>query len=334
MLELSKESIDIVMPWVDGSDMEWQKEKKKYDETTSNGDNRIIRYRDWEMLPYWFRGIEKYAPWVRKIHFITWGHLPKWLNTENKKLNIVKHSEYIPSKYLPTFSSHPIELNIFRIKDLSEQFIYMNDDTYIVAPVSQKDFFEKGLPKDCALEAIHQFKRGGIDHIVANDLEALNANFSKQQVIRKNRKKWYSLQYKKHMLKNLYVAPYKNFVGFENPHIALPFLKSTFVEVWGREFDVLDKTCHNKFRSISDVNQWLMRYWQFASGKFIPGNVELGRFFAIGKDDNNIKNAILNQKYKIICLSDDDENLNFDLEKKKICSYFEEILPEKSTFEL
>ena len=330
---MMKNVIDIVVPWVDGNDPIWQEDKKKFADD-SDGDKRIIRYRDWEMLPYWFRGVEKYLPWVRKIHFITYGHLPEWLNIKNPKLNIVNHRDYIPDKYLPTFSANPIELNMFRIEDLSEQFIYANDDMFFVKEMKPEDFFESGLPKDCALEAIHQFRKGGIDHMVANDLEIINANFNKREMMKKNLKKWYCLKYKKALLKNIYLAPCRNFVGFENQHLPQAFLKSTFKEIWEKEYDILDKTSANKFRTALDVNQWLMRYWQFASGKFLPGTIDKGKFFAIGKDDEKIREAITEQKYKMICLSDDDEHLNFDEEKEKICEWFTEIFPEKSSFEL
>ena len=73
-------NIDFVIPWVDGSDPAWRKEKYKYmgiDEPDA-GDER---YRDMGLLKYWFRAVEAYAPWVNQIHFITWGHLPDWLNT-------------------------------------------------------------------------------------------------------------------------------------------------------------------------------------------------------------------------------------------------------------
>ena len=85
--------IDFVITWVDGNDPEWQKERNKYlsDKIDLNSNqNADCRYRDIGTLRYWFRAVEKYAPWVNKIHFITWGHLPKWLNTEHEKLNIVK----------------------------------------------------------------------------------------------------------------------------------------------------------------------------------------------------------------------------------------------------
>ena len=77
------EGIDFVITWVDGSDPVWQLEKKKTLEDSgmkAKTDDRKERYRDWDNLRYWFRGVEQFAPWVRKIHFVTWGHLPEWLD--------------------------------------------------------------------------------------------------------------------------------------------------------------------------------------------------------------------------------------------------------------
>ena len=122
--------IDFVVTWVDGNDPIWQAEKAKYS-PNKNADNRNVRFRDWDNMQYWFRAVEKFAPWVNKIHFVTYGHLPKWLNTDNPKLNIVKHSDFIPKEYLPTFSSHSIELNLHRIEGLAERFVYFNDDMFL-----------------------------------------------------------------------------------------------------------------------------------------------------------------------------------------------------------
>ena len=81
------DKIDFVVTWVDGSDPIWQKVKNQY--SAEGADTRVTRYRDWDQLKYWFRAVEKYAPWVNKVHFVTFGHLPQWLNTDNPKLNIV-----------------------------------------------------------------------------------------------------------------------------------------------------------------------------------------------------------------------------------------------------
>ncbi len=66
-------AIDFVIAWVDGSDPEWQKERDKY--RGAAGESAENLYRDWDNVPYWFRGVEKFAPWVNKIHFVTCGHL-------------------------------------------------------------------------------------------------------------------------------------------------------------------------------------------------------------------------------------------------------------------
>ena len=148
--------IDFVVTWVDGSDEKWLKEKNKY-KADKNQDASNTRYRDYEIIKYFFRSVEKYAPWVNKIYFITWGHVPKWLNSKNPKLVIVKHKDFIPKKYLPTFNSCAIELNMHRIKDLSETFVYFNDDMVLNNYTKEKDFFENGYPYsklDCYKEAI------------------------------------------------------------------------------------------------------------------------------------------------------------------------------------
>lgn len=76
--------------------------------------------------------MERFAPWVRRIHFITWGHLPAWLDTAHPKLHVVNHAEYMPAEYLPTFNSNTIELNIARIEGLAERFVLFNDDTFLL----------------------------------------------------------------------------------------------------------------------------------------------------------------------------------------------------------
>ena len=63
--------IDFVIPWVDGNDPKWKIEKDKYSPTKADESNASNRYRDWGLLPYWFRAVEKYTPWVNKIYFVT-----------------------------------------------------------------------------------------------------------------------------------------------------------------------------------------------------------------------------------------------------------------------
>lgn len=137
--------IDFVITWVDGNDPDWQKQKMEYSiqpDLSQKQDDRKERYRDWDLLRYWFRGVERFAPWVRRIHFVTWGHLPSWLNKEHPKLNIVNHKDFIPEKYLPTFNSHAIEWNMHRIPGLAENFVYFNDDMFLIKKVRPEQYFK------------------------------------------------------------------------------------------------------------------------------------------------------------------------------------------------
>ena len=316
-------SIDIVLAWVDGSDEKWLAEKNQY--SVNGGDAAVNRYRDWDLLRFWFRGVEKFMPWVDTIHFVTWGHTPSWLDLSNPKLHVVKHSDYIPSKHLPTFSSHTIELNFHNIPGLSNNFIYFNDDMFVVNKMESTDFFRNDLPVDCPIEVPLRFHKGGIDHIIANDVMVINDHFNKRDVVKKNLDKWLCL-------KNIYMLPVESFSSFDNPHLPLAYNKTTLNAVWDAEPTLLDETCSHKFRTDADVNQWLFRYWQFATGNFEKGKPQ-GKFFSIGRDDSQIKEAIESKKYKMICLSDDNVNVDFEKEKEFLISEFSKILPEKSTFE-
>jgi len=325
--------IDFVIPWVDGGDEEWIKQKQKYS-AQPEADSSSSRYRDWEVLRYWFRGVEKFAPWVRTVHFITCGQCPEWLNKEHKKLHFVTHQEYIPEEFLPTFSSHTIELNLHRIKGLSEQFVYFNDDVFLTSRVSPSDFFKKGLPCDRAVmnavanTDIHNF----MPHILMNNMGIINMHFGRE-TLKRDWKKWYSLIYGRDMLKNILLRPWNYYTGFSNYHLCTPFLKSTFAEVWREEPEILSQTCSRKFRSKSDVNQYLMRYWQFLSGRFVPGKLA-GVYLTIGQDSaDKICQAIVSGKYKAVCVNDDPFEIDFELEKKNLVRAFERILPEKSGFE-
>lgn len=325
--------IDLIVPWVNGGDPDWQREKARF--SGAGGDQRIIRYRDWGLMKYWFRGVEKFLPWVRKIHFVTWGHLPEKLYTENPKLHIIRHSEYIPAKYLPTFSANVIEMNFFRIEELSECFIYANDDMFFLRPLEERFFFRNDLPVDAAIQNVLQFTRSdGIDGMVKNDLLSLNLHFKKHEAIAANKRKWFSPVYGAGMLKNLYLHPFGNFTGFIDTHLPYAYLKSTFREVYDTCTEKLEETFSHKIRTQEDVNQWLCRYWQFASGKFSPGKPNRGRFLVIGKDDAEIERIVSTGAVPMICLSDDEETIDFEKEKQFLTDCFERLLPEKSSFEI
>ncbi|GFT50884.1 hypothetical protein NPIL_95291 [Nephila pilipes] len=100
------------------------------------------RFTDNEELRYSLRSLEKHAPWVQHIYIITNGQIPYWLNLDNPLVSIVTHEEIFPNKsHLPTFSSPAIECHLHRIPNLSQKFIYLNDDVMFGRDVWPEDFY-------------------------------------------------------------------------------------------------------------------------------------------------------------------------------------------------
>ena len=283
-----------------------------------------------------FRGIEKYASWVNNIYFVTWGHIPKFLNTNHPKIKIVKHEEFIPKEYLPTFNSNVIELNIHRIEGLSEKFILLNDDFFFLKETKQEDFFKKGKPTDVYVEYMQLATLYNDVHFMmkANILSIINKQFCKKECVRKNFWKFLNVKYGNFNFKTLYSMKFKNkFVGFWNFHAPYSYLKETFRKVWEKEEVALRLACKNKFRASSDLGHYLCRYWQMVSGNFETKKDESK--YLIFKDDNteNIK-ELKSGKYKYVCINDAYMDIDFEKSRDEINAVLQEIFPKKSSFEL
>ena len=335
-------NIDVVIPWVDGNDPNWQMLKDQY-KGVKSADKSESRYRDWDNLQYVFRGIEKFWPWVNRVFLITCGQKPQWLNTNCEKLKLVNHTDYIPKEYLPTFSSHTIELNLHRIEELSEHFIYMNDDYFPIRPLKPTDFFRDGLPCDSALQqtllSIYVPDNTNIQHIDFTNLALLNARFRKRNVTKGNLYRWYGPYLGIHGMIQAYSKANQHFfTGFNMFHSAQPFLKSIFATVWQHYHDYLHEHCQNKFRQYTDVNQWLIRYWQLAENKFAPYNKMKQRklFSPTLSNCDEIISSIKQQKYDIITINDNPllSRNDFTTIKPRINEALDSLLSHKSDFEI
>ena len=326
--------IDFVICWVDGTDPQWHVQKNRY--RNADDEDEECRYRDWDLLKYWFRAVEAFAPWVNRIHFVTCGQIPSWLNTNHPKLKIIHHEDYIPKEYLPTFSSHVIELNLHRIEGLSEHFVYFNDDMFLNRPVQPVDFFRNNLPRDTAV--LNSFcPAGGIHayiHAVCNVMSFLNKHFDKHAVMLKNLSGWFHPCYGKHILKNLYYWPSRSFSGLYNGHIPSSMCRSTFDDVWKLEPELLDRTCKNRFRNLQDVNQYIMSYYQICTGRFSPRSSQFGKCYSIGAETTELLKDITHGKHKTICVNDNSNVTHPEQEKAVIGAAFQKRYPNKSSFEL
>lgn len=328
--------IDFVVSWVDGNDPTWRAEKAGY--TPGLGcDDRDERYRDWGQMRYWFRGVEKFAPWVRKIHFVTWGHLPPWLDTANPKLHIVKHSDYIPSEYLPTFCSDTIELFMHRIDGLAEHFVYFNSDMFCIAPLSPDLFFHDGKPRDMLAfqPVVANPKSPAMSYLYLNNIMLLARHFQKRENVRRQPGAYFKIGYPPlYFCYNLLELAFPLYTGLYTAHNPSPFLKRTFQEVWDAEGAYLRQSQMGKFRDREHITQYALREWQKLSGNFVPTNVHRD-FQYFNMDDKNPKlfKTIRTQKKKVVCINEANREIDLDRFKQEIGQAFAAILPEKSSFE-
>jgi hypothetical protein len=159
--KLRKLKIDIVYLWCDGSDPAFMTKKRMAAARVGRVEhksNTLARYTDSGELRFSLRSLEKYAPWINHVFIVTNDQVPLWLNTTNKKVTVVDQSQIIPKKYKPSllFSSPAIESYLHRIPNLSEHFLYANDDMFFGSDVEPWFFFDrKGNP------IIRGFRIGG-----------------------------------------------------------------------------------------------------------------------------------------------------------------------------
>ena len=127
--------IDAVITYVNGSDPEW---KKQYAAVAGKEPSR--RYRDWGMLEWQVGNIRRFLPFIDKIFLVV--ALPSQVPAGlEDKVEVVLHKDFIPEQYLPTFNCNTIEMYLYRIKGMSDKYLYINDDCIPVAPGSEDEFF-------------------------------------------------------------------------------------------------------------------------------------------------------------------------------------------------
>ncbi len=338
---MKTKAIDIVIAWVDGSDPVWLEDKKntmRKQGMSVKVDDREERYRDWEILQYLFRGIEKFAPWVRTVHFVTYGHLPKWMNVQNSKLHIVNHKDFIPAQYLPTFNSHTIEWNFHRIKGLSDQFIYFNDDIFLLKNVEPEDFFKNGKPVDMlALQPdVTNVEDTTMPYIYLNNAMLLAKYFDKRENMKKQPGAYFHIGYPPmYFFYNMLEVMFPRFTGFYTVHGPSPLKKSTYEKLWDLEGEFLDQVCSHPFRHKEDVNQYVLREYAKLSGDFVPKNVnKFCKYYNLQSENKNLVETITKQKAPVVCINDSNMKIPYERVKQELKQAFEQILPKKSSFEL
>lgn len=306
--------IDLVYLWVNSSDEAWQSKKSQY--SMSGYDKEAIstcRFIDNEELKYSLRSVEKYASWVNKIFIVTDNQVPVWLNINHPKIKIINHKEIIPEDKLPLFNSCAIETRLPFIPDLSEYFLYANDDTMFWDYVEPEFFFEDGKPI-CRFHKVISKK--------------------KQRTMLYG----YTIQRAYDILSKKYHLNFKPAFPHHNIDI---YKKSSFLSCINEFPNEFAETLNHRFREFSDLERVIVSYYMLAKGDGVEKFIRLNWFdrVVLKKQADarcfSVKQScipkIMKANTKLICLNDTcDTTPDARLEVKKILN---SKFPDKSTFE-
>lgn len=171
--------IDAVITWVDGSDPSFIANKNKYAALELSEKPDIIsmglldtRFNNIGEVVYCIKLIRKNIEWAGRIFLVTNGQVPVFLTDAFKnKYNIVliTHEQIFTNYeyFLPVFNSQSIEAMLCNIPGLSEDFLYFNDDFFVIQKIGLEEFklgqkyMVRGLRrfKNIWLDRVHRFLR-------------------------------------------------------------------------------------------------------------------------------------------------------------------------------
>ncbi len=149
--------IDAVFTWVDGNDQKHIDKMMPFLAGNNSWKNKKFktRFQQVNEIEYSVRSIIKFASFIKNIYIVTDNQTPSFLKEYNEtksenepEIKIIDHSVIFRDclDVLPVFNSMSIETMIYKIPDLSEHFVYFNDDFILFNPIKPSDFFIDGLP--------------------------------------------------------------------------------------------------------------------------------------------------------------------------------------------
>lgn len=300
--------IDLVYCWVNSNDKTWQERLNTFLQQNENPNkdytkllSKDCHYREFGELKYSLRSVEKNIPWINKIFIITDKQVPQWLNTQNPKIRIVDHSEIIPQKNLPLFNSCAIESRIPYIEELSEHFIYANDDILFWNKADKNFFFEGD-------KAICRFGKKIPQKSYKNGLYGQMIRYSHNKF---QEKFGVSIPYFPH-------------------HNADSYLKSNMLECINEFKPEFEETLSHHFKSTHDIERIIFSYYAVYKNKAVQkrGNIFSGDFCILNKF--SLIRILLSQS-TLMCVNDSSHATDWDIEVLK--KIFELRFPNKSEFE-
>ncbi len=301
--------IDLVFSWVDGSSLEFQRERaaRMQSYVVGDGDDSDARFRQIDELKYALRSIYMFAPWVRRIFIATDSPRPEWL-AEHPRVTIVRSEEFFADpSVLPTHNSHAVESQLHHIAGLAEHFLYSNDDMFFGRPVGPELFFSPG--------GITKFVEGPT-RIGLGESDPSRSGF--ENAARVNRR--------------LLRERFGRVTTRHLEHCAVPLRRSVMAELEAEFADEFAHTAGNAFRSATDISvtNSFYHYYALMTGRAVVqtqarvGYIETTLRMALRQMDKLLRR----RDHDMFCLNDGSKpELTVEERTRAVTDFLEHYFP-------
>lgn len=271
---------DLVITYVDNSNKEWQ---EKYIKVSTLAYSMYYRTGK-DVLKYLLRSVDKNLPFVNNVFLIVQNtsEVPEYIDTS--KVRVITHEEFIPAEFLPTFNSNTIETFFGNIEGLSEHFLYMNDDMFILNELCKSNFYTED-DKAISYQFPTYFENGvpsNFEELLIHDSE-LVYGISRQDAI-------------------------KNGYTVNLNHTIRPYFKSIFNDFYNKHQDIIYPTI-TPLRSKNNFSIYAVDLYQHKLGLS-----ENSRNVSVRCIENNISSREIEEAFMsdsdTLCIYDIDERVN------------------------
>ena len=218
-----------------------------------------------------------------------------------------------------------------------ENFVYFNDDMFLLHPIKPTDFFENGKPVDMlALQPdVANVEDTIMPYIYLNNTMLLAKYFDKRENMKKQPGAYFHIGYPPmYFGYNLLEMAFPRFTGFYTVHGPKKKKKETYRFFWEKEEELLDGVCSHPFRHKDDVSQYVLREYQKLSGDFVPRNThKFCKYFNLKPENPELVKTITKQTAKCICINDSNFEIPYEHVKRELNDAFSKLFPQKSQFE-
>lgn len=300
--------IDIAVPVLLPNDG-WYEEYKKYNKNEHPG-----RIRDMGTFKYVLRSIAKNMPWINRIFIILFDktQIPDWLNTDCPKIKVLCHKDILPPERLPNFSSVQVDMRLSFIDELSDNFIFINDDMFFNKPIKETDYFRDGKPVHIpSMKQVNNYN-----------------NLTKAQ--------WGKIEFNNYDFLNRIVGQK---LHFWTGHAPIPFNKTFQQFIWNKYKDEFNKKLSGShLRADNNICNWLFYNMEeyYRQSVNVPADKLPARHLLQLNDrmDERTLTRMI-ERFPILCINDGNgvSAKGFDKVKRVVNNVLNKKYPNKSEFE-